>query len=147
MTDEQMPDTEPESKYQWAEDLGEQKAWVLHTPSRAVSRVKAFYDGVARVMVSEINRLPVKGPVVELEDGNTFVAEQRCFVAMEPREVDYYQAAQKTVGLAAKAAAENAAARGIPKTTALMLLGVALRATARVTDVVSAAPSTMPRGS
>jgi hypothetical protein len=154
--EEKTPDTEPARKletreehgerlrtttYAWAQELADGQRWVLHTPSRSVARVKSFYDGVDRVIVSKVNDRPVQGPVLELEDGNTFMAELRAFVSLTEPEVRFFMSTQKTVGMAAKVCAEQAAGAGMAKETALLLIGVALRATARVTDVVQAQPT------
>jgi len=110
-----------------------------------VSRVKSFYDGIGEVYVSTSNGKPVKGPVLELEDGNTFVAPtEELFVELTPQEADYHALAQTEVAQAAKRVAEAGASRAIRKETALLLLGAALRSTARVTDAVSRTPPRPP---
>lgn len=134
-------ESKPGLGLQWARDLEERRAWVLHTPSRVISRVRTFYDGVEKVAVSAVNGRPVVGPVLELEDGCTFVAaDESVFVPMEPQEVAYYAVVQRRVGEVARELAEAGAKGGIRRETAFLVIGAALRSTARVTDLVLANP-------
>jgi len=143
MSDERVVEVSPNpglggDKRAWARSLEERRAWVLHAPTHMVSWVKSFYDGEGKVYVSTSNGKAVSGPVLELEDGNAFVAaDESLFVPLSQDEADYYLYALGKVGACAKEVAEFGAANRVRKSTALLLLGTTMRAVARVTDTAS----------
>jgi len=121
-------------EFRWARDLEDARAHVLHAPTRQVLQVARFCDGVGRQSVSSVSGRPVEGPVLEMVDGTTLLAVEESFVPLDPGEVEYYLKVQRAVGGFAKTCAEAGAKLGMCKETALMLIGSALRSTARVTD-------------
>ena len=131
--EKEKPDTS------WAAKLAADNTWVLHTGSRTVSKVLKFWDGENEVYTSSYNNFPTKGPVLELEDGNTFVARGESeFVPLEDKEVQYFLFVQTTVGEIAQKVAAVGSGCGMNLAKTLLLIGVALRGAARATDIAIA---------
>ncbi len=98
-----------------------------------------FWDGENEVYTSSYNDLPTKGPVLELEDGNSFVARGESeFVPLEDKEVQYFLFVQTKVGEIAQKVAAVGSGRGMNLAKTLLLIGVALRGAARATDIAIA---------
>jgi hypothetical protein len=130
-----------EDKHAWARKLADDGTWILHTGTRTVSKVVKFYDGVNDTYISTYNGQPTKGPVIELEDGNTFVAKAEFeFVPMEEEEVKFFQFVQMKVGEVTRACAELGATKKMTMAKTMLLVGTALRQTARATDLAVAKP-------
>ena len=110
------------SEIVWADSVGK---WVMHRPSRTVSRVKQFFDGESSVYENPSKQL-VKGPVILLEDGNAFCASQNSFVLLTEPQGEFWQNACKIVADIATEMAVWAASVRMPRETFEMLLGAAL---------------------
>jgi hypothetical protein len=132
----------PESKkpdMSWAAALAADRSWVLHTGSRTISRVKKFWDGELEVYTSTYNNQPTKGPVLELEDGNSFVARSEAdFVSMEEKEVQFFQFVEMKISELATQLATVAVNQGMGIAKGGLLLGTAFRNAARATDMAIA---------
>ncbi len=142
---EQQTKAEPAGRvvpdYSWAKKLADDGTWVLHTGSRMVSKVVKFYDGVTEQYTSTYNNKPTQGPVLELEDGNTFVARSEAdFVPMEPEEVKFYQFIQLQYGQLTQRLAAAGAQQKMSMAKTLLLIGTSLRTTARAADLAVAKP-------
>ena len=123
--------------FRWAKDLEDERRYCLHAPTRTVAKVVRFFDGVEQQYRSTVNEQPVRGPVLQMDDGNAFCADdESAFISLSDDEVEYYLMVQTAAGVAAKQCAEEGARRQICKRTALLLIGVALRQTATITDAV-----------
>jgi hypothetical protein len=72
----------------WAVKLAEEHAWVIHVPTHTIQQVKQFYE--AREFISPLNKLPVKDPVIELDDGNSFIAIEDNFIPLTENEAGFF---------------------------------------------------------
>jgi hypothetical protein len=69
---------------EWAKDLTTRGAYVLHTPSRTIGKVLAFYEP------SEERQ----GAVLQIAPGHTFFARRENFVELSNLEMAYYESVQ-----------------------------------------------------
>lgn len=118
------------------------KRWVFHAPTLTLGPVKRYYDGHGAFWEageqdglkqwdgfykSPVNDEEVKGAVLELHTGHALNADPAKFIEMEGREVSWYVLAQQKLTEFIGAAAQNAASRGIPEETGIVMFVALLR--------------------
>lgn len=110
-----------------SEDLSELVGKVvLHVPTLVVGTVRArWYAGQ---YVSLVNGEPVPGDVLELDDGNAFVARPGAFLTMGKAEVRFFETMQEGLAGLVAVAARGGTASGVEPETGYTLTVAALRA-------------------
>lgn len=131
----------PRDQHGWAKDFVDRGAWVMHLPSRTIGKVARFYDGEGQLYVSPTNSAPVKAPVIEMERGNSFVAEAGAFIELNEREQDFFNRASAVVQKLISDFAMLSTATQVPPKTAMMLLSTILRTQADELDRARTRPS------
>lgn len=127
----------------WATELVDERAWVLHRPTQTLGRVKAYYDGVERAYEREHvedlgdgkfqrSLVQTKGAVLEFEEGHSFVAREDSFVKLEANEFEYYMGALRFLGESLKICAVKGAEAGLRRETGFLLLELALKEQVKV---------------
>jgi hypothetical protein len=131
---------------QWARALGAGTAMVMHIPTDTVAKVKAFYDGVTTKFISPITNEPVNGPVLVMEDGNSFMAEdEKSFHRMTMQQAQFYRTMQRVIANTLREAAQLLKSLGIPVDVGVSLLVATLKAQLRVLEAKpEAMPQTLP---
>lgn len=127
MSDDEKTIPEPRDPLQWAKDLVDRKATVMHLPTGRIGRVERLYDGQGQLYVSPSNNMPVKSPVLELEGGNSFVAAPGQFTEFSDREQDYVKRASAVLRKLAQDFAMLSSATQVPPKTAMMILASLFR--------------------
>jgi hypothetical protein len=103
-------------------------AYVFHIPTGTVGKAKKFWDGVTERWLSPLNNRAVEVAVLELEDGNAFMATNPDdWTALTNAEVRYFNALQQGLGGLIQVAARNASSQGIPLEAGLSITVSVLR--------------------
>lgn len=93
---------------EWGRDLAARNAPVLHLRALVFGRVKKFYDG-------ELERSGnCAFPVIELDEGHTFVADRDRFRELSPAEVEICATLAIAVSGILGAAADRAMKANVP---------------------------------
>jgi hypothetical protein len=102
----------------WGADLVARGVTVLHKRTLVVGKVVKYYDGETERSGNCF------APVVELEEGHTFVAQPEKFVELDAQAVRFYsgivQGLAAIVKVAARTAPTLGSARGIDLTVAAL---------------------------
>jgi hypothetical protein len=110
---------------QWAKNLADEQAWVLHTESGLVVRIAKFYDGKDECYVSPVNGSKVTAPVLEMHNKHALMAKPENFVQLSENEVAYFVGTQEVLTGALREMVAAGAIVQIPApTVALLLIGV-----------------------
>lgn len=118
--------------FDWVRKLVDDHAWIFHIPTLTVGRVKKFYGPDGETYVSTINQEPVlegeqPAPVLELEEGHTFVAhEASVFLRLSEGEVKFYESFRTALGNFLRDAAIYAGKENVAKHTMTTLIASAL---------------------
>lgn len=77
---------------EWAKDLAAKRKAVLHTQNNVVGKAVRFYSGMpGDEAISAITSTCVKGPVLELDNGHTFVVkDSEDFRVLTEEEYRFY---------------------------------------------------------
>jgi hypothetical protein len=125
------------SEIVWEESVGR---WVMHRPSRTISKITAFYSGDELSVYTNPSGQEVKGPVVVLEDGNAFCASQNSFVLLAESQAEFYRNACQIVADVAKEMAIYAASVRMPQEMFETLFGAVLSGQLRALSTGKARP-------
>jgi hypothetical protein len=110
----------------WAAKMQDEHAWVIHVPTHTIQRVKQFYQ--AHEFISPVNKLAVKDPVIELDDGNNFLAIEENFVPLTQNEAGFFVFAQGELKDLLTTWVQKAAKASILPETIGILISATLRA-------------------
>jgi hypothetical protein len=102
------------------------KGYVMHVPTHTIECVKAYYE--VGEYVSPANHEPVQVPVIELMDGNSFVAIEKNFIPLTDNEAGFFVFAQQDLKETLTRWVQQAAKSGIIPETIGILISASLRA-------------------
>jgi hypothetical protein len=127
MTD-QAVDGEEAQSLAWARALVRDAAWVLHQPTCTVARASKLHAERSGTYTSTVNQEPVNDPVLEMDDGNAFVARAGNFLQLSEADVKFFLEAQEGVRELVRVLAMVGAGSKIPKSMTGLLIRSALQA-------------------
>ena len=118
-----------EDGHDWARELVKKHAIVMHRESETVGTASDFFDGIERKFISPINGEPVVGPVLVLDNGNSFMAlDERTFLELTTQQHRFYRTMQRVIAHALREAAGLLKSLGIPMDVGVSLLASTLKA-------------------
>lgn len=121
-------------KFDWAR-LVHDKAFILHIPTQTIGMVAHYWDGVATFYRTPGTGAEVKGPVVGLESGHSFVAaKEENFIILAPHEAAFYAGCQRVLAEGLKALVKLGAENEVMPATINVLIIGALRTQAMVLE-------------
>jgi hypothetical protein len=110
---------------EWATKLETERAWVMHVPTHTIGRVAKFYEPFT--FISPVNRRAVERAVIELEDGNNFIAVEESFIPLTSNEAGFFMFAQDQLRELLTGWVQRAAMVGIQYETLGILISASLR--------------------
>ncbi len=99
----------------WGKDLEDRRAHVLHLGGALVGRVKKFYDG------DKEKKGDCYAPVLELEEGHSFIATPEHFVELDRTALSFYEGLMIGTRALVEMAARGAPSLGMEKGLALTI--------------------------
>ena len=108
----------------WAKALVERRATIMHAETQVIGVAKRFYDGVTEKFTSSVNGAEVDAPILELYEGNAFIAEkEEAFVELAEGEVQYQNIARAQVdGVMRMLTARESLCNSSPQAASIILI-------------------------
>ncbi|GAC1450378.1 MAG: hypothetical protein PVSMB8_09530 [Vulcanimicrobiaceae bacterium] len=124
---------DPEELRAWGKDLEAERALIFRTSDMVIARVKKFWSGDdGDQFVSPYNGDPVKGPVLEFEEGHSMNVDPKVLIQLSADGLAYYEICERGLARFLEEAAKFAASKRIPPIDAARILVGAIRRQASI---------------